>query len=340
MHGVTVPSARLRSDLVLAPASFPIVLLVYAAAGAVLFVLWKFLVGFYTFSMALSLDETTRTATAFYQVIVWAALLGFVVSITVFGGGALFLVRSRRLERLLNERAAELEGVDGSRRLFFAKASHELRTPVTAIRGEAEVALATAQDTSAMRSALEHVAAQSVFLGHRIEEMIGIAQTSDGKLHLDHHCVDLCEIVSDAVKEARLFANTVEATVVLSLPPNRIAAFGDELWLKRAILAVIENALKFSPVGSEVKVALTHQDTRAIVKISDKGPGVVADELPLIFDAYYQTQAGKDRGGSGLGLAMTRWVAEQHGGDAWARNIRPLASCPGCEVTISFKCLP
>jgi signal transduction histidine kinase len=265
-----------------------------------------------------------------------AALATFII-LCVFGGGLLFLRRSRHLERLLTQRAAELDEVDASRRLFFATASHELRTPVTAIRGEAEVALADAEDLDAAREALRHIGAHAKFLNHRIEEMIGIARTSDGKLHLDEARLDLRDIAATAVEDARSFAHSVEVALDLSLPDAPVEVVGDATWLRRALLAIIENALKFSPMEGRVGVTLAQRDNFAEVTVTDQGPGVMPEELPLVFEAYYQTDAGKARGGSGLGLSMTRWVAEQHGGRAYARNIGGWRRPDGCAVTMAVK---
>jgi len=278
-----------------------------------------------------------RTRELSYAVKARAVLLGVIVVVGTFGGGLLFLKRSRHLERLLERRAAELDEVDSSRRLFFAKASHELRTPATAIRGEAEVALADAEDMATVRQALRHISAHAKFLDHRIEEMIGIARTSDGKLHLDASRLDLREVASSAVDEARSFAASVEVALDLKLPDTPVETVGDVIWVKRALLAVIENALKFSPMEGRVSVALTEREGFGEVTVTDQGPGVVPEELPLIFDAYYQTDVGKARGGSGLGLAMTRWVAEQHGGRAYARNVGSWRYPNGCAMTVAFK---
>jgi len=267
----------------------------------------------------------------------YAALLGVSVILCVFGGGWLFLRRSRHLEHLLEQRAAELDDVDASRRLFFAKASHELRTPVTAIRGEAEIALEDAEDLEAVREALGHINATAKFLNHRIEEMIGIARASDGKLHLDAARLDLRTIVEGAIEDARIFAASVAVAVEKTVPGRPVAVVGDAVWLKRALLAVIENALKFSPMDGKVAVHLEVKNGMGEITVTDNGPGVMPEELPLLFDAYYQTDAGKARGGSGLGLAMTRWVAEQHGGRAFARNIGSWRRPDGCAVTIAIK---
>ena len=86
-----------------------------------------------------------------------------------------------------------------------------------------------------------------------------------------------------------------------------------------------------------VGVTLAERDSVAEVTVTDQGPGVMPEELPLVFEAYYQTDAGKARGGSGLGLSMTRWVAEQHGGRAYARNIGGWRRPNGCAVTMAVK---
>ena len=294
------PSARLLSELVAGRRSWPVVVLVYAAGGAILAVLLKFLESYQRFARTLdqSVDVTLQPGPP-TAITLWASILAVMVFLCVFGGGFLFVSRSRHLERMLAQRAAELEEVDRSRRLFFAKASHELRTPVTTLRGEAEVALADEDDPEALRRALTHIVAHAQFLGHRIEELIGIAQTSDGKLHLDMKRVDLRDIVASAAADAQFFASSVEVAIKESLPAAPAMVSGDQLWLKRALLAVIENALKFSPMQGNVEVTLIARDGGFEMTVADQGPGVVADELPLIFDAYYQAEAGKTRGGSG-----------------------------------------
>lgn len=346
MQGAQPPAIRFRTELVSGLASWLVVFAVYAAGGLILFELYKFVEAYAGVSqLILALTElpTDRLKAGLssldskhMEVRQWVAILAFTVVVAMFGGGSIFFLRVRDLERLLAARARELEEVDRSRRLFFAKASHELRTPITALRMEADVALTDKADAELTREALRQIKAQAKFLGHRIEEMIGIAQTADGKLHLDRKKLDLSEVVESAVDEARLFAKSVEASLNLVLPDKPVALVGDPLWLKRATLAVIENALKFSPIGGVVSISLDRRESYARVTVCDQGPGVVANELPLIFEAYYQTETGRGRGGNGLGLAMTRWVTEQHGGKTWANNLGSYRRPSGCAVTLEF----
>jgi signal transduction histidine kinase len=112
-------------------------------------------------------------------------------------------------------------------------------------------------------------------------------------------------------------------------PDRPVAFLGDARWLQQALVAVLDNAIKFSPAGGTVSLRVT-MDGGAAIAIRDEGSGIAAAELPRIFDAYYQTEAGRERGGTGLGLALARWVIERHGGSIRAEN-EPKG---GCVMTI------
>jgi signal transduction histidine kinase len=262
-----------------------------------------------------------------------ATLLAVAALLCAFSGGWLMLRRTRSLESMVRTRTAQIEEVDRSRRLFFAKASHELRTPVTAMRGEAEVALANERaDVETLRESLRHLIANATFLSHRINELLGLASADDGKLHLVREPIDLGAIIQTAVGEAAAFAASVEVRISLDCPATLLPAVGDARWLRQAVLAVIDNGLKFSPMGGTLAVRVSREGSLARIAVTDSGPGVMEDDLPRIFDAYYQAEAGRFRGGSGLGLALSRWVAEQHGGTVAAEN------CPegGCRITFTL----
>ncbi len=242
--------------------------------------------------------------------------------------GAWLLWRSNRaLAAMVKARTARIAAVDASRRLFFAKVSHELRTPVAAVRSAAEVALDQPDaDPHLLRETLGHIVAQAGFLTHRIDELLGLAAADDGRLALASAPFDLGKVVAEAVAAARPYAASVDVAMALAAPARPLPMMGDARWLRQALLAVIENGIKFSPMDSALCVTLMPADGVAEVVIHDRGPGVMEAELPRIFDAYYQTHEGRQRGGSGLGLALARWVAERHGGSVQAAN-QPDGGC-------------
>ena len=224
---------------------------------------------------------------------------------------------NRALGREVAARSAQLQAVDRSRRLFFAKASHELRTPVTAMRSLAEVALSSGGNA---RAALGDVVAQAQFLAHRIDEMLSLASAEEGKPVLTLAPCDLREIVAGALFRAAPFAQLVEVDLAYQPPAEPVSVRADGRWLGQALLAIIDNGLKISDPGAALEITLVSEGAHAILSISDHGPGMGEADLPLIFEAYYQTDEGRHRGGTGLGLALARWVALQHGGAIRAEN--------------------
>lgn len=265
--------------------------------------------------------------------VAWLVAMLSVAAALAAGLGALgLLAANRRLTGEVAARTADLAAIDRSRRLFFAKASHELRSPVTVMRGEAEVALASPHaEAPALRTALGHVVASADFLEHRIGELLGLAQAEDGKINLNFAPIDLGATAAKAATTARTYADSADVTIEQDLALGLTVA-GDARWLGQAMLAIIDNAVKFSPRRGAVRIAVARHNNAATVTIADRGIGVNATELPRIFDAYYQTDAGTECGGTGLGLALARWVVEQHKGSIAAAN----DPAGGCIITLSL----
>lgn len=245
------------------------------------------------------------------------SLAGVAVIAAIVGAVGLGLA-NRRLARAVEDRTERLVAVDASRRLFFAKVSHELRTPVTVIRGEAEVALATAAgDPTSLEVALNEVVVQSEQLDRRIGELLALSQAEDGRLSLARERIAIGDVVARAVARSDRHAVAYGVSIHVNASDDASVS-GDTRWLEQALVAVIDNAIKFSPEQSAVDVALGVRDGTATVSVADRGLGVLPSALPRLFEAYYQSDEGRARGGSGLGLALVRWVAEQHGGTAGA----------------------
>ncbi len=227
----------------------------------------------------------------------------------------------RQRTRQLEESGERLRAIDASRRLFFGKISHELRTPVTVLIGEAEVALRSRdEDADSYRSALEHILATGGYLRRRLSDLIGLARSEDGRVQIERERMSLRDCLREAATVAEAYARS--SSVVLMAEAGRDSApiHGDASWIRQATLALIDNAVKFSPPDGQVIARLEAGVHHHAIEIADQGPGISAEMLPKIFDPYYQTVDGRERGGAGLGLAVARWVAEQHGGRISARN--------------------
>lgn len=235
---------------------------------------------------------------------------------------------NERLEGTVAERTRDLEAktrqlaaIDRSRRLFFAKVGHELRTPVTVLRGEAEVALRnTKAGVPTLREALTHIRAHGEAMQRRLEDLLALAHSEEGRIALHPAPFDLAAMLRGAVEMASAFAQS--SGVVLASEGDEAACplTGDESWLRQALLALIDNAVKFSPEGGTVRVSLQLEGAGLVLGVADEGPGAPEEALAQLFDPYFQGDEGARRGGSGLGLAVARWIAEQHGGTIRARN--------------------
>jgi len=282
-------------------------------------------------------NEAGNVAAAMGRLRVRTTILALLLSAAALGAalsGVLALQRANhRLARDVAAKTADLRAVDQSRRLFFAKASHELRTPITVMRGEAEVSLADAgAGVGELRESLSHIVANADFLGRRVEELLSLSKADDGLPALVLASVDLVGLVADTAQVARRYARSAEVAIDVVLPESAVPITADVRWLGQALLAVIDNGVKFSPQGGTLRLMLDVETGKAVIRVSDDGAGVMEAALPRIFDAYYQTEAGRMRGGTGLGLALARWVAEQHGGAIAAAN----APQGGCRITITL----
>lgn len=266
-------------------------------------------------------------------------LAGLLVAIAlgaIAAGVISFVGTNRRLSRLVATRTHALEEVDRSRRLFFAKCSHELRTPITVMRGEAEVALSDGgANMHDLRESLRHVVANAAFLGRRVDELLALSKADDGRLHLRHAPTDLDDVLASVVGASTPYARSAEVGIDLTCDGTGRSCSADARWLGQAFAAIIDNAVKFSPAGGVVRVTAVGDPQSATITVTDGGPGLTADELPRLFDAYYQTEAGRSRGGTGLGLALARWVVEQHGGSIMAENVVG----GGCRITVMLPLL-
>lgn len=255
------------------------------------------------------------------------------------------LVRSNQaLERTVEDRTRELKDkaqrlsdIDKSRRLFFAKIGHELRTPLTVIIGEADVALKNNQSTVAdYRSALSHMTANGKYLKRRIADLMALARSENAKLQLQKDTMDVGEVVEEVMHIAKAYASSNDVLVEVSLVNKPAIISGDRTWLHQSIFAIVDNAIKYSSVGAYVKIMLNVDKEKRCCKLTveDEGPGVPNDDLVQLFHPYFQSQSARGKSGSGLGLAVAKWVVDMHCGKIFAQNVKPTGLCVQLELPL------
>lgn len=225
-----------------------------------------------------------------------------------------------RLAGALNEMIARLDRSFQQIERFTADASHELKTPLTAIRGEAEVALMSAQ-TPETQATLRSIIAETERLSSIVNNLLLLSRADADQVRLNRDPVALHEIVLTTFETLERLARSKNITLDFA-DMEEVTVPGDALWLQQLFTNLIHNAINYTPEGGRVTLSLTStlsgspEKRWASFSVEDTGPGIPAEHLPFLFDRFYRVDSGRSReqGGSGLGLNIARWVAESHGG--------------------------
>lgn len=222
-----------------------------------------------------------------------------------------------QLAGVFNDMLARLEETFAQQQRFMQDASHELRSPVAAIRMEAEVTLQqTHRSELEYRDALSTIRRASLRLSRIVGDLFFLARHDAESHSMGEQCVDLSEVVQDAVRGLRAQASARAIALVLTdgcESPVR----GDPGDLERIVVNVVENAIKYSPAGSTVRITMEAEgDDSYGVRVRDTGTGVTPEVRDRIFDRFFRspTPSGEVADGAGLGLAIARTLAQQYGG--------------------------
>ena len=223
----------------------------------------------------------------------------------------------QRLSETLNAMFARLEAAVRRITQFTADASHELRTPVTLIRTTAEVALQRKDRTAKEYSeALRDILEESERTSLVVESLMLLARTDSGKETLECARADACTIFREAVDQGEKLARNAGLEFTASLPSGPVPIQADGNALRRALLILIDNAVKYTPKGGSVKVDLDTNHDFAIASVSDTGIGITKADAAHIFDRFWRADKARSRGqgGAGLGLSIAKWIVEMHRG--------------------------
>jgi two-component system OmpR family sensor kinase len=217
------------------------------------------------------------------------------------------------LSRTFNEMLDSLDAAYRAQRQFVDDAAHELRAPVTSITGNLEL-LERARDLpDAEREAiLADVRVEAERLGRLVNDLLALAR-ADAGLRVTRAPVELDRVVVEGMRAMHHLAGDV-ALGLTALEPAVVV--GDADRLKQVLVILVENALRYTPAGGQVRVSLRSLAKEAVLAVEDTGMGIGPADLPRIFDRFYRADPARSRiaGGSGLGLAIAKWVVEAHNG--------------------------
>ncbi|MDX6645953.1 MAG: hypothetical protein QOK40_1680 [Miltoncostaeaceae bacterium] len=203
---------------------------------------------------------------------------------------------------------------------FLALVSHEFRTPLTSITGHIEM-LGEATLSADVRWRLGVVSRNAERLLRLVDDVLLLASSDSGQLQLRRSDLDLAQLIRQCVEEAgpQAQAQTVGLSMALDeVPP----VHGDPARIGQLLNNLISNAIKFTPAGGSVRLALERRERAVLVTVTDTGPGIPADEQPRLFERFFRSEGSGSVGvpGNGLGLSIAKAIIEAHGGRIWVES--------------------
>ncbi len=210
--------------------------------------------------------------------------------------------------------------LDEVRQSFVANVSHELRTPVGAIVVLAETLCATTDPVTVSRLS-GRLATAANRLGHMIEDLLELSRTEQVDT-MDTESLGIAEVIDEAVANLEESARSKQVKIRTTVEPETLSLVGDRRQLRSAVQNLLDNAIKYSDTGGEVRVQAGLRGERVVLSVADDGIGIPEPDLDRIYERFYRVDAARRRqtGGTGLGLSIVRHVAMNHNGDISVRS--------------------
>jgi len=229
----------------------------------------------------------------------------------------------------------QLRQLENTRRDFVANVSHELKTPITSIKGFVETLLAGAlKEPENAENFLRIIAKQTDRLNEIIDDLLTLSRIEQDaeRRQIFLNGQKIKGVLQSAIQVCEAKAAAKDIEIQLSCPDNLRARINPPL-LEQALVNLVDNAVKFSEPGKVVEVEARREGPQVIIQVRDQGPGIPSEHLPRIFERFYRADSGRSRkiGGSGLGLAIVKHIALAHGGRV------TVASSPGQETVFSLQ---
>lgn len=225
-----------------------------------------------------------------------------------------------QLAAAFNRMSGEFENLEASRRDLVANVSHELKTPITAIRAHLENLLDGVEQPDP--EILEVMLAQSERLGRLVEQLLDLSKLESGEVPLRREPVSLAPLVAQVMSEIEVACTDRDVDVSSDLPEDLPTIEADRERVHQVIFNLVDNAVRFTPEGGEVRIEAHRHNGSVEVSVADTGVGIPPEALPRLFERFYRVDPARARedGGTGIGLAIARSVVEAHGGTIRAES--------------------
>lgn len=237
------------------------------------------------------------------------------------------------LSQTLNQMLERIDKAFASVRAFTGNASHELRTPLSLLRTEIEVALYRPRNAEEYRSTLGLLHDGTVRMTGLVENLLSLARADAGAETITLTPIDLRQLLRRIAGTWKSLMDQAGLLFAVEIPEERVIVLGDEDSMHRLFSILLENAAKFTPAGGSITVATMVQESHVAFSVQDSGLGIAPEHKQHVFDRFYRAvpSGGTPAKGSGLGLALAKWIAERHGAEL------KVESEPGIGSNFSFS---
>lgn len=226
-----------------------------------------------------------------------------------------------RLATAFNATLERLQISFNALRRFTSDASHELRTPLTALRAVGEVALRNPDGEPALRESISSMLEEAGRLDDLVESLLALARAEGNDYPLRPESIPLRDLLAELRDTVSVLASEKQQTVEVA-GDEAVAATGDRVLIRHAIMNVLFNAIRYSPPGARIGLRCWREGTEAVAEVTDNGPGIAAEHLQQVFERFFRvdTARAREAGGAGLGLAIARSSVERNGGRIEVRS--------------------
>jgi len=228
----------------------------------------------------------------------------------------------QRLSDTLNEMLARIESAFLRVTQFTADASHELRTPISLIRTEAEIALRKSRGDAEYREALRHILLEAEKTSSLVEELLSLARADSGRESLHLTLLDLRSVIAETASEWRQLVESRNLQFTQAIADCELPVLADRRAMQRLLAILLDNAVKYTPSPGVVELLLKARDEKAVITVRDSGIGIAEQDQTRIFERFYRVDKARSRelGGAGIGLAIADWIVQQHRGSVTVQS--------------------
>jgi signal transduction histidine kinase len=233
-----------------------------------------------------------------------------------------------QLASAFNTMSEELEQVDRMQRELVANVAHELRTPLTSLQATLENAADGLQPLDP--ETLAAMQGQVSRLGRMVEQLLDLSRMEAGEMVLEPRSFAVADLLGQVSRESSLLGSRVSIETAADPPDLTLEA--DPERIHQVLGNLIQNAVRFSPAGGTVEMSATRSNGTVRIEVADEGPGIPASERKRVFERFHSVDASRAGGAAGLGLAISRWIVELHGGSIRAEERAPT----GCRIVVDL----